>query len=179
VLIVGQANVVVPQNLAVAANYNCAQCLAVALANQLVLTLDGPLSPAGMDELAKIWAEIGTFEASIGDVPLSQLQDRLNQYIAQIQQIIEQDPSATHQASSTPSPSTTTTGTSAGGGATAGPGTGTTGSGTATEQPAPASTPSEAPSAAAPYGTASAPSTAAPSPAPVDTAAPAASTSPS
>jgi putative peptide zinc metalloprotease protein len=179
VLIVGQANVVVPQNLAVAANYNCAQCLAVALANQLVLTLDGPLSPAGMDELAKIWAEIGTFEASIGDVPLSQLQDRLNQYIAQIQQIIEQDPSATHPASSTPSPSTTTTGTSAGGDATAGPGTGTTGSGTATEQPAPASTPSEAPSAAAPYETASAPSTAAPSPAPVDTAAPAASTSPS
>ena len=103
----GQANVVVPQNLAVAANYNCAQCLAVALANQLVLTLNGPLSPATMDELAKVWAEIGTFEASIGNVPLSQLQDQLNQYVARIQQIIEQDPSATHQASSTASPSTT------------------------------------------------------------------------
>ena len=179
VLIIGQANVVVPQNLAVAANYNCAQCLAVALANQLVLTLNGPLSLATMDELAKVWAEIGTFEASIGNVPLSQLQDQLNQYVARIQQIIEQDPSATHQASSTASPSTTTA-PSPGGEATAGPGPSTTGPSTATEQPAPASVPPAAPTAVAPYQTASAPSTTAPSPpAPVQTAAPAATTSPS
>ena len=44
VLIVGQADVVVPENLSAAANYNCVRCLTYALASQLVLTLDGPLS---------------------------------------------------------------------------------------------------------------------------------------
>lgn len=42
VLIVGQADVVVPENLSAAANYNCLRCLTYALASQLVLTLDGP-----------------------------------------------------------------------------------------------------------------------------------------
>ena len=42
VLIVGQTDVIVPENLSAAANYNCVQCLTYALASQLVLTLDGP-----------------------------------------------------------------------------------------------------------------------------------------
>ncbi len=48
VLIMGQADVVVPENLSAAANYNCVRCLTYALASQLVLTLDGPLSTDGM-----------------------------------------------------------------------------------------------------------------------------------
>ena len=44
VLIVGQTDVIVPENLSAAANYNCVRCLTYALASQLVLTLDGPLS---------------------------------------------------------------------------------------------------------------------------------------
>ena len=51
VLIVGTADVVVPENLAAAVNYNCVQCLTYALASQLVVTLDGPLSDAGMAAL--------------------------------------------------------------------------------------------------------------------------------
>ncbi|WP_138443602.1 hypothetical protein [Sinomonas susongensis] len=106
VLVVGQVHAVVPENLATAANYNCTRCLAYALANQLVLTLDGPLSAAGMDQLAQLWDEIGKFQAGIQGVPLSQIQDRLNQYISRIQQIIEQDPSATRQTAGS-SPATT------------------------------------------------------------------------
>ncbi|WP_460991654.1 hypothetical protein [Sinomonas soli] len=100
VLVVGQVHAVVPQNLAVAANYNCTQCLAYAVANQLVLTLDQPLSPAGMAQLSTLWDDIDAFQATIQDQPLTQIQARLNQYAAQIRQIIQQDPSATHQAPS-------------------------------------------------------------------------------
>jgi putative peptide zinc metalloprotease protein len=100
VLVVGQVHAVVPQNLAVAANYNCTQCLAYAVANQLVLTLDQPLSPAGMAQLSTLWDDIIAFQATIQDQPLTQIQARLNQYAAQIRQIIQQDPSSTHQAPS-------------------------------------------------------------------------------
>ena len=61
VLIVGQADVVVPENLSAAANYNCVRCLTYALASQLVLTLDGPLSEDGMARLNTLWQEIAEF----------------------------------------------------------------------------------------------------------------------
>ena len=48
---VGEADVVVPQNLATAVNYDCLQCLTYALATQLVVTLDGPLSDESMAAL--------------------------------------------------------------------------------------------------------------------------------
>ncbi|MBT1001425.1 hypothetical protein KIH31_02310 [Paenarthrobacter sp. DKR-5] len=109
ILIAGQADVVVPQNLSAAANYNCASCLTYALASQLVLTLDGPLSPAGTEQLTKLWNEIRAFGANIQNVPLSDIQARLSAFKAQILQIIEHDPSA-HPAASTavPSPGTST-----------------------------------------------------------------------
>ncbi len=53
VLIVGQADVVVPQNLAGAVTYGCIDCVTYALATQLVLTLDGPLSEDGTAALAR------------------------------------------------------------------------------------------------------------------------------
>lgn len=112
VLVVGQVHAVVPQNLTVAANYNCTQCLAYALADQLVLTLDGPLSPAGMAQLAQLWDDIAKLQAGIQDLPLSQLQARLNQYMTQIRQVIAQDPSATHQ---TPGSTPAATGTATAG----------------------------------------------------------------
>ena len=41
VLVVGDVDVAVPQNLAVAANYECTSCLTYALAVQLFITLPG------------------------------------------------------------------------------------------------------------------------------------------
>ena len=55
--IVGQADVIVPENLSAAASYDCFRCQTFALANQLVLTLDGPLSHDGMARLNALWAE--------------------------------------------------------------------------------------------------------------------------
>ncbi|MCI0144217.1 hypothetical protein KNN17_21970 [Arthrobacter bambusae] len=160
VLVVGHANVIVPQNLAAAANYNCVQCLTYALANQLVLTLDRPLSPAGTEQLAKIWDEVRNFEANIENIPLSELQSRLADYKTRIEQIITHDPSATQSESGTtaPAPSTTTSNT-----APAPPDGGTS--------PIPGSAPTQAPvpqqptPAASPPGTAQPVQTAVPAPA--------------
>ena len=163
VLIVGQANVVVPQNLAAAANYNCVQCLTYALASQLVLTLDGPLSPAGTEQLAKVWDEIRNTEATIENIPLADLQSLLAGYKARIEQIIQHDPSATHPGSAptTPLPSATATD------APPGPGP-------SPDQVAPA--PTDAPLPAAPQPAAPQPS---PVPSPAPTAQPPEPASPS
>ena len=62
VLVLGQANVVVPQNLSAAVNYACVQCVTYALATQLVLTLSGSLdADRATAELAPLWREIEAF----------------------------------------------------------------------------------------------------------------------
>jgi putative peptide zinc metalloprotease protein len=94
VLVVGQADVVVPENLSAAANYNCVRCLTYALASQLVLTLDGPLSTDGTARLNALWQEIAEFGRNLQNVPLSEIQGRLNAYKEQIVQVIKGDPSA-------------------------------------------------------------------------------------
>ncbi len=118
VLVIGQADVVVPQNLATSVTYNCVQCLTYALASQLVVTLDGPLGDDSMAALQALWAEIGQFAAHITDVPLSELQAALEGYQQQIIEIIQADPAsglgsaagseATDGASPTAEPSSST-----------------------------------------------------------------------
>ena len=44
VLVTGDNHVAVPQNISAAVNYDCVNCLTYALATQLFVTLDGPLS---------------------------------------------------------------------------------------------------------------------------------------
>ena len=92
VLIVGQADVIVPENLSAAANYNCLRCLTYALASQLVLTLDGPLSEGGTARLNALWAEIAEFGRNLQNIPLSEIQERLNTFKEQIMQIIKATP---------------------------------------------------------------------------------------
>ncbi|MGO4231026.1 hypothetical protein AB4Y72_19465 [Arthrobacter sp. YAF34] len=95
VLIVGQTNVIVPENLSAAANYNCVRCLTYALASQLVLTLDGPLSSDGMAKLNALWQEITAYGKDLKNQPLSEIQSRLSAYKEQIMAVIKADPSAT------------------------------------------------------------------------------------
>ncbi|WP_309082685.1 hypothetical protein [Microbacterium sp.] len=110
VLIVGQVNVIVPENLSAAVTYDCVQCLTYALASQLVLTLDGPLSDEGMAELSALWAEIAEFSHTLQDISFSEIQDRLTVYKQQIMDLIAEDSSATTGASTpaTPSPGEST-----------------------------------------------------------------------
>ena len=82
VLIVGQTDVIVPENLSAAANYNCVRCLTYALASQLVLTLDGPLSADGMTRLNELWQQIAEYGRNLQNVPLSEIQGRLDAFKA-------------------------------------------------------------------------------------------------
>jgi putative peptide zinc metalloprotease protein len=94
VLVTGENHVAVPQNISAAVNYDCVNCLTYALATQLFVTVDGPLSEASMEELETLWQEIAAFGANIADVPLSEIRDRLTAYETQILDIIEADESA-------------------------------------------------------------------------------------
>lgn len=103
VLVVGSADIVVPHNLAGALNYNCLQCLTYALATQLVLTLDGPLSADGRAALNQLWAQIADFGRSIEDYPLAELRDMLSSYEQQILDVIADDDALT-QPDASPAP---------------------------------------------------------------------------
>ncbi|WP_144671373.1 hypothetical protein [Arthrobacter sp. U41] len=155
VLIVGQTDVVVPENLSAAANYNCVQCLTYALASQLVLTLDGPLSDDGMTRLNELWQQIAEYGRNLQNVPLSEIQGRLDDFKAQIMEVIKNDPSATPVTSTGSAPATT--GSSPGPSESATPG--------ATPGTTPATGAEPQPAGTAPVATAPAATTAAPAPA--------------
>lgn len=174
VLIVGQADVVVPENLSAAANYNCLRCLTYALASQLVLTLDGPLSPEGMSRLTALWQQIAEYGRNLQNVPLSEIQGKLNGFKEQIMEIVRTDPSATPGGAGTPTaPATASPGATPG--ATPSP------SPAATDQPGPGATVPPAPDATLdPEPSQPVDGATEPAPAPVpgeDTASPATTTS--
>lgn len=114
VLIVGQADVIVPENLSAAANYNCLRCLTYALASQLVLTLDGPLSEDSTARLNTLWAEIAEYGRELHNVPFSEIQGRLNAFKEQIMDIVRSDPAATNGTPPASAPSAGTTAPSPG-----------------------------------------------------------------
>ena len=173
VLVLGDNHVSAPENLAVAVNSDCVNCLTYALAKQLFVTLDGPLSADAQAQLDAIWAQLAAFAADIETVPLSEIDDHLDVFTAQILAIIEADqpgtvPSPTTSTtaaagSETPSPSAVSPSQSSPTGATPGNTTGTTTGaptsspetpGTATE----GSTPSGSPAPSEPAATSTSPS---------------------
>jgi putative peptide zinc metalloprotease protein len=91
VLVTGDNHVAVPQNLSGAVNVDCVNCLSYALASQLFVTLDGPLSDAAKQQIAAVWAQIAQFGAHITEVPLAEISDRLTAFKEQILQIIESE----------------------------------------------------------------------------------------
>jgi putative peptide zinc metalloprotease protein len=124
VLVVGSADVVVPQNLAGAVNYACLECVTYALATQLVVTVPGPLGEAGMQELAAIWEELRVFGEQIEDVPLADLRDRLTAFEARILDVVrENTPETALPDGGSPETGTTEDGTSDAGDGTSDAGT--------------------------------------------------------
>ncbi|MGH3331777.1 MAG: hypothetical protein ACRDPJ_10815 [Nocardioidaceae bacterium] len=91
VLVLGQSDAIVPQNLAAAVNYHCIECVTYALATQLVVTLDGPLGDDAAAELEALWRRIAAYGDTIEGVPLSEIQDQLSAFEDQILAIIERD----------------------------------------------------------------------------------------
>ena len=165
VLIVGQTDVIVPENLSASANYNCVRCLTYALASQLVLTLDGPLSSDGTARLNALWQEIAAYGKDLRNQPLSEIQGRLSAYKEQIMAVIKADPSATPagSAGTAPTPGATPAATpGATSGATPGAGTaatpGTTSGATAETTPGSTQAPAPGPTGATAPGDGTTPS---------------------
>lgn len=107
-------NVVAPQNLAGALNYECVNCLTYALARQVFVTLDEPLSDDSMRQLDKVWSEMKMFQLQIelGLVRPEDIETRLGEYTEQILGIVaaEQPEAVASQTESSTAPTTTTSG---------------------------------------------------------------------
>jgi putative peptide zinc metalloprotease protein len=136
VLVVEDSDVVAPQNLAGAVNYDCVNCLTYALAQQLVVTLDGPLSEEARQQLDAVWAQLAQFGQEISSIPLEDVAQQLDEFEAQILQVIEADqpgtlpgPSASPGSSVSTSPTPTESATT-----------------DSTTSPSPSSSPSTSPS---------------------------------
>jgi putative peptide zinc metalloprotease protein len=104
VLIEEQTHVIAPQNLSAAVNHNCSECNTYALANQLVLSLGGPLSDDSREQLSSLWCEIDEYGTDLEDVPLSEIQSRLEAYKQQIITIVQADPATTDGITTSPGP---------------------------------------------------------------------------
>jgi putative peptide zinc metalloprotease protein len=86
-------NVAAPENLAGALNYNCVNCLTYALAEQVFITLDRPLTEEEMARLDEVWAKIDDLETRINNDELTleeidTIDDELAGYTAEIKQIV-------------------------------------------------------------------------------------------
>jgi putative peptide zinc metalloprotease protein len=80
VLVVGSANVVAPQNISAAVNYNCIKCVTEALAVQLVLTV--PSIPSGdmMDQLLALWKKIARFGNHLEGLSFAEIKSRIEEF---------------------------------------------------------------------------------------------------
>jgi putative peptide zinc metalloprotease protein len=105
VVIVGRADVIVPQNLSAAVNYECFECVTASVASQLVVTVDALPGVERQIALADIWGEIMAFAATIPTRPLAEVIAQLDDYKQQILEILGLAPAAT--STSTPMPSGT------------------------------------------------------------------------
>ena len=165
VLVMDDARVIVPQNLAVAANYDCYRCITAAIANQLVLSVGSEPGEEQLLALGEVWGRLIELGRTITSYPLAEVAARLEGFKAEIVDILGSAPPVADAtaASTAPSPSPATTSTS--------PST--------TSSPAPGapgtSSPSSPSSPTSPTATPTGGTTGKPAPAP----SPAATTSPS
>jgi putative peptide zinc metalloprotease protein len=84
-------NVAVPQNLAGALNYNCVNCMTYALAQQLFVTVDEPLTVEQKAQLDRVWAEMQAYEVEIEKekTPPGQVAAQLDLYTARVLDILD------------------------------------------------------------------------------------------
>jgi putative peptide zinc metalloprotease protein len=111
VLIMDNARVVVPQNLAVAANYDCYRCITAAIANQLVFSVDEEPGEEELRQLGEVWGDLLAFARTITSYTVNEVVERLEVFKDQIVAIVGEERAITTDASS----STTTPPPPAGG----------------------------------------------------------------
>ncbi|MFC7496059.1 MULTISPECIES: hypothetical protein [unclassified Nocardioides] len=102
VLVLDDARVIVPQNLAVAANYDCYQCITAAIASQLVLSVEEEPGQAQLLALDSIWDELVAFASSITAYSITEITDVLETFQAEITALLRGAPTVEAE----PSPTT-------------------------------------------------------------------------
>jgi len=166
VVTVGSSDVVVPQNLSAALNYDCFRCITTAIASQLVVTVDSLPGVEQQIALAAVWEEIAAFAESIPTLPLADVIAQLESYKDEIVTILGAAPLSAP--ASTPVPSASPAGTTAEPGGTPSPRTSTTPTPDPTEAPPSSSPAITSPEAGTPgaasAGTATPSSTPSPTP---------------
>jgi putative peptide zinc metalloprotease protein len=104
VLIVGDAQVIAPQNVSASVSYNCLRCVTAALAIQLDVTVPSKPDAGTAARLAALWAQIRKFSAHLNGLTLAQIRDRLTNYEQQILAIVKPFAHSGSTASTTTSP---------------------------------------------------------------------------
>ena len=92
VLIMDDAHVVVPQNLAVAANYNCYRCITAAIANQLVLSLHEQPGAEDLRAIGEVWNRLLQFASTITSYSLAEVATQLDDFTNEILAILDDAP---------------------------------------------------------------------------------------
>ncbi|MGH3307944.1 MAG: hypothetical protein ACRDOX_09670, partial [Nocardioides sp.] len=92
VLIMDDAQVVVPQNLAVAANYECYRCITAALASQLVLSVEETPGEEQLLALGAVWSQLIEFGQHITAYSLVEIATMLEEFKADIVAILHDAP---------------------------------------------------------------------------------------
>jgi putative peptide zinc metalloprotease protein len=94
IFLVGQADTIIPENIAIAVNYDCVRCTSFALAIQLIASLTEMPSEEGMRRLEAVWGELETLVETIEEVPLTEVHTRLVDIERRILEIIATDDGA-------------------------------------------------------------------------------------
>ena len=111
-LIMNNAHVIVPQNLAVAANYDCYQCITAAIASQLVLSVEKTPGDQQLLAIGQLWNRLTAFGHSITSFSLTEISAQLEAVKSQIVAILGDAPPVPvgGNTTSTASPDGTSTG---------------------------------------------------------------------
>lgn len=158
VLIVDDAQVVVPQNLAVAANYDCHDCITAAIANQLVLSVTEQPGEEQLKALGAVWNRLIEMAQNISSMTLDEVVAELERVKGEIISILGVAPTlpAVPEPTSTPTPTTSSPTPAPSGTATQGPGASPSASSTASPSPSrTVADPTTSPPAPRPTATAS------------------------
>ena len=102
VLIMDDAQVVVPQNLAVAANYQCYRCITAAIASQLVLSVQETPGEEQLLALGEVWNRLAAFGQAITTFSLSEISAQLEAFKEEIVTILGDAPPVAASSTSTP-----------------------------------------------------------------------------
>jgi putative peptide zinc metalloprotease protein len=105
VLIMDDAQVVVPQNLAVSANYDCYRCITAALASQLVLSVQEEPGEEDLRSLSEVWSRLIEFAQGITSHSLTEIIAELEAAKAKIVAILGSAPTTAQASTSSGSSS--------------------------------------------------------------------------